>query len=316
MVLRRITGVWVVSYNAQNRPVRFENAETQTVVECAYDYRGRRCTKKVTVAGTVTLHQRYIYREYLQIACVDLTRAAHPALWFVLWDPTQPTATRPLAIQKDGSWFTYGHDITKNVWEVFGPSGYVRTSYDYAPFGAVSATGDVTQPFQWSSEFYDSELDLVYYNYRHYSPTDGRWLSRDPIEEEGGWNLYAYCSNIPDLRIDKLGNACDCHEEGRFDECLTNCMFGAETAWAYTALGISFPAVAVSVPLKPYAPLGSTPTWTTLFSFIELKTGMKIGLRMLGRRLNPNLIAVSALSFLFGRFIGCLGVCAIDDSTY
>ena len=192
MVLRRITGVWVVSYNAQNRPVSFRNDATDTLVECAYDYRGRRCTKKVTVAGTVTLHQRYIYREYLQIACVDLTRAAHPALWFVLWDPTQPTATRPLAIQKDGSWFTYGHDVTKNVWEVFGPSGYVRTSYDYAPFGAVSATGDVTQPFQWSSEFYDSELGLVYYNYRHYSPTDGRWLSRDPIEEEGGRNLYAF----------------------------------------------------------------------------------------------------------------------------
>lgn len=29
------------------------------------------------------------------------------------------TATRPLALQKDGSWFTYGHDLTKNVWEVF-----------------------------------------------------------------------------------------------------------------------------------------------------------------------------------------------------
>ena len=71
------------------------------------------------LAGTVTLHERYIYRDYLQIACVDLTRAAHPALWFVLWDPTQETATRPLALQKDGSWFTYGHDLTKNVWEVF-----------------------------------------------------------------------------------------------------------------------------------------------------------------------------------------------------
>lgn len=34
--------------------------------------------------------------------------------------------------------------------------------------------------------------------------------------------------------------------------------------------------------------------------------------------INPvsNLIALSALSFLLGRLIGCLGVCAIDDSTY
>ena len=154
-----------------NRPVRFENAATQTVIDCGYDSQGRRYFKKVTVAGTVTLHRRYVYRGYLQIACVDLTRTNHPSLWFVTWDPSQSTATRPLAIQKDGSWFTYGYDITKNVCEVFGPAGYIRTAYSYTPFGAVSESGDVSQPFQWSSEHYDSELGLVYYNFRHYSPT-------------------------------------------------------------------------------------------------------------------------------------------------
>ena len=41
----------------------------------------------------------------------------------VTWDPSQATATRPLAIQKDGTWYTYGYDITKNVCEVFGPAG-------------------------------------------------------------------------------------------------------------------------------------------------------------------------------------------------
>ena len=161
----------------------------------AYDSQGRRFEKKVTVAGTVTLHHRYIYRGYLQIAALDLTRSAHPALWFVTWDPSQPVATRPLALQKDGNWFTYGYDLTKNICEVFGPAGYIRTVYAYAPFGAVTASGDVTQPFQWSSEYYDSELDLVYYNYRHYSPSLGRFLSRDPIAEQGGLNLYAFAGN-------------------------------------------------------------------------------------------------------------------------
>ena len=32
----------------------------------------------------------------------------------------QPVATRPLVIQKDGTWRTYGLDLTKNVCEVFG----------------------------------------------------------------------------------------------------------------------------------------------------------------------------------------------------
>ena len=73
-----------------------------------YDSMGRRAIKRVTVNGNVTLHQRYIYRGYLQIACIDLTRSHHPALWYITWDPTQPVATRPLALQKDGAWYTYG----------------------------------------------------------------------------------------------------------------------------------------------------------------------------------------------------------------
>ena len=52
-------------------------------------------------------------------------------------------------------------------------------------------TGDVTQPIQWSSEYSDEELGLVYYNYRHLNPHDGRWTSRDSIEEQGVWNLFA-----------------------------------------------------------------------------------------------------------------------------
>ena len=179
--------------------------ETDTTVDCGYDSQGRRYFKKVTVAGTVTLHHRYIYRGYLQIACVDCTRSGHPALWFVTWDPSQATATRPLAIQKDGTWFTYGYDLTKNICEVFGQHGYIRTAYSYAPFGNVTASGDVSQPFQWSSEHYDSELDLVYYNYRHYSPSLGRFLSRDPIAEQGGLNLYAFVKNNPVIRWDFRG---------------------------------------------------------------------------------------------------------------
>ena len=205
-LIQTSTGTWTISYNAENRPIRFENAGTQTVVECAYDSQGRRFEKKVTVAGTTTLHHRYIYRGYLQIAALDLTRAAHPALWLVTWDPTQPTATRPLALQKDGTWFTYGYDITKNVCELFGANGYIRTAYSYTPFGSVSASENgVVQNFQWSSEYYDSELDLVYYNYRHYSPAHGRFLSRDPIEEQGGLNLYAFVGNDPNDFIDIKG---------------------------------------------------------------------------------------------------------------
>jgi len=39
-----------------------------------------------------------------------------------------------------------------------------------------------------------------------YSPSQGRFTSRDPIEEEGGLNLYAFCENDPINYVDFLGN--------------------------------------------------------------------------------------------------------------
>ena len=42
-------------------------------------------------------------------------------------------------------------------------------------------------------------------NNRYYNPRHGRFINRDPIEEMGGVNLYAYCSNNPVNGYDLLG---------------------------------------------------------------------------------------------------------------
>ena len=141
------------------------------------------------------------------------------------------TATRPLAIQKDGTWYTYGWDLTKNICELYGQHGYIRTAYTYTPYGQVTEEDDVeqsprglgggldkprsefapqgragngvpaSQPIQWSSEFNDTELGLVYYNYRHYNPVDGRWIGRDLMPK---FNLYLL-HGCPLQYIDVLG---------------------------------------------------------------------------------------------------------------
>ena len=43
------------------------------------------------------------------------------------------------------------------------------------------------------------------YTYRYYDPLTGRWPSRDPIEEEGGINLYGFVYNDPYTWYDFLG---------------------------------------------------------------------------------------------------------------
>ena len=61
-------------------------------------------------------------------------------------------------------------------------------------------------PFRFSSEYFDDETGLVYYNYRYYSPELGRWLSRDPSEERaGGLHLYGMCKNDSANVFDSLG---------------------------------------------------------------------------------------------------------------
>ena len=206
-LVKTTTGIWTVAYDAENRPVSFTNAESNTVIECSYDYMGRCATKKLTINGNITLHQRFIYRGYQQIACCDLTRSNHPCLWLITWDPSQPVATRPLAIQKDGTWYTYGWDLTKNICEVYGQHGYMRTAYTYTPYGEVTSRGDVEQPIQWSGEHNDTELGLVYYNYRYYNPVDGRWIRRDDIDVD--FNDFLAFENNPLMYWDILGHYTD-----------------------------------------------------------------------------------------------------------
>jgi len=59
------------------------------------------------------------------------------------------------------------------------------------------ASGSISNrfAFRFSSEVFDTETSLVYYNYRYYSPELGRWLSRDLMEEFGGLNLFSLYIN-------------------------------------------------------------------------------------------------------------------------
>jgi RHS repeat-associated protein len=80
--------------------------------------------------------------------------------------------------------------------------------YEYSPFGKITKkTGTLQDDFEYrfSSEIFDIETELVYYNFRYYSPELGRWLSRDPIEEDGGYNLYGMVGNNPVDYWDELG---------------------------------------------------------------------------------------------------------------
>ena len=92
--------------------------------------------------------------------------------------------------------------------EVAAADGSVVAHYEYAPFGAVTTqrgTFAATNPWRFSSEYDDDDISLMYYNYRHYDLSRGRWLTIDPLTETGSENLYAFCRNVATLWTDVLG---------------------------------------------------------------------------------------------------------------
>ena len=98
-------------------------------------------------------------------------------------------------------------DVNKNVTALLDAASFRSASYTYGPFGQVlSMDGALAEvnTFRFSSEFHDDETGLVYYNYRYYSPSLGRWTKRDPIGEAGNTNVYGN-SNAAVNVIDRLG---------------------------------------------------------------------------------------------------------------
>jgi RHS repeat-associated protein len=77
--------------------------------------------------------------------------------------------------------------------------------YEYGPFGELMRSTGLTATFGFSTKYADAETALVYYGYRYYAPETGRWLSRDPIGEEGGVNVYGMVKNNPVNNWDRLG---------------------------------------------------------------------------------------------------------------
>ena len=105
----------------------------------------------------------------------------------------------------------FAFDGNGNVSDLVGTGGAVAVHYDYDAYGnptRTSGTDSPTNYFRFSTKYTDQETGLLYYGYRYYSPTLGRWLSRDPIHERGGLNLYAFVKNDPTDKIDPRGLAC------------------------------------------------------------------------------------------------------------
>ena len=215
--------VWTNTWDVENRLLRtVSRADTpsnawQSLV-FAYDPQGRRISKVVSnwtgSAWSKVTDQRFVYDDWNLIAILDAqTNVQQTFVWGLDLSGFAQGAggvggLLAVLTTTNGNHFT-ALDGNGNVAALISPTNGTETAhYEYGPFGElIRATGPMatSSPFRFSTKYQDSETDLVYYGYRYYSASIGRWLSKDPAGEEGGVGLYVLTGNSPVAHIDALG---------------------------------------------------------------------------------------------------------------
>ena len=108
----------------------------------------------------------------------------------------------------------YHYDANGNVTETIDANGDLTASYEYGALVSESGSYRAAEGspddcgknnYIFSTKSIDTENGHYYYGYRFYDSNLGRWLNRDPLDEGGGFNLYAFVANNSLIYIDYLG---------------------------------------------------------------------------------------------------------------
>ncbi|MGJ3242470.1 MAG: RHS repeat-associated core domain-containing protein [Opitutales bacterium] len=85
--------------------------------------------------------------------------------------------------------------------------GRTRSGLGAADLRACGPVRLSLNPFRYSTKVYDNDIGQGLYDYglRYYSPALQRFLTRDPIREAGGLNLYRFAANNPVNYFDRYG---------------------------------------------------------------------------------------------------------------
>jgi RHS repeat-associated protein len=194
---------WTFAWDGENRLVLALNAAT--VVSNSYDYMSRR-VQKVVDSTTHTFQ----YDGWAMIQETTGTQTNSYAYGLDLSGSLQGAGTIGglLAVVCNGQPYHPEFDANGNVTDYVDTNGTVVAHYEFDAFGnTVAQSGTLTESFafRFSTKYLDDEPGLYYYGYRYYSPELGRWLSRDPADEQAGPSLLCYQSNDAVNFVDPLG---------------------------------------------------------------------------------------------------------------
>ena len=210
-------------WNGENRLILVEPivaTEGSNRVEFTYDYLGRRVKKSVWMyalgSWTEASVTAFVYDGWNLVEEISSDSVSRVYTWGLDLSGSLQGAggvggllaqTRTESTETQTYYYTY--DFNGNVSELLDASGVIAAHYEYGAFGELlRKSGDIADAntFRFGTKYTDTETGLLYYGYRYYDPVKGRWVNRDPLQEEGGVNLYGFIRNDGVNRNDYLGN--------------------------------------------------------------------------------------------------------------
>lgn len=217
-------GRWIYTWDAENRLLSMEAAvnvpvEAKLRLEFAYDYAGRRLQKKTyawnetTSSYDLVTTSKFVNDGWNTVVQLDGSNNVQKTF---IWGRDNSGSLQGaggigglLLINEAGETHQVGYDGNGNVVALTKAStGTSSASYEYDSFGrSLRVTGEyaASNPFRFSTKYIDSENGHVYFGYRYYNPQTGTWLNRDPLQEDGGFNLYGFVRNNAVSNLDPVG---------------------------------------------------------------------------------------------------------------
>ncbi|HFQ5191456.1 TPA: RHS repeat-associated core domain-containing protein, partial [Vibrio vulnificus] len=192
-------------YDAENRltTIRFEKNSTQ--VEERFEYGHDHFLR---VYQRFENNIKVEEKRFVRLGLIELQErdSENNVLANNIWRPDRKGGVAGLLMrQQSNQNIYYMTNHLGHVYGVFDQAGERVSQRGYSPYGQVSGDDFVLQPFGMSTKRSDFTSGLVYFGYRFYMPNLGRWFNRDPLQEQGGINLYAYVNGDPLGYVDPDG---------------------------------------------------------------------------------------------------------------
>lgn len=186
-------GTYQYSWDAENRLIKLTNLITKQTSKFSYDGFGRRTQISETTSAGTTTHN-YLWCNHKPCAKINntgnITQLYYPQGEY--------------HIQNKQALY-YATDHLGSVMQLVNAKGEVQGSQSYSPYGTVTKHAGIAPRFGYAGMYQHQPSGLNLTWYRAYDPQTARWLSKDPIEEAGGLNLYGYVGRSPLTGVDPYG---------------------------------------------------------------------------------------------------------------